>query len=37
GANIVTLSEETERNREHKPAPKAREEPIYSTTLKNMS
>jgi sensor histidine kinase YesM len=31
GANIVTLSEETESNREHKPAPNDPKAHIYST------
>lgn len=31
GANSVTLSEETESNREYKPAPKVTKAHIYST------
>ena len=33
GANIVTLSEETESNRENKPAPKVTKAHIYSTEI----
>jgi len=33
GANIVTLSEETESNRENKPAPKVTKAHIYSTRI----
>lgn len=33
GANIVALSEETGRNSENKPVPKAREAHFYSTML----
>lgn len=32
-ANIVTLSEETESNRENKPAPKVTKAHIYSTKI----
>ena len=35
GANTVTLSKETESNRENKPAPKVTKAHIYSTNVHN--
>ena len=37
GANSVTLSEETESNRENKPAPKVTKAHIYSTQTQEMA